>query len=194
MSKSKKKPKTKIEVPAPRASRQIPLKTKSFGSEWVFEDWLEEPSFFSKRMFGGLAGYLNGKMNLLLFESEGDREWQGKNYDFDLWNGILVCTSREFHSSLQAEFPSLVSHPVLGKWLFLKAADSNFENTAMGLSALVLQDDPRMGIWPRSKKKRSSPLRAKAKKSTPKKSRAKKSSSKKSTDKGLERKPKRNRI
>jgi hypothetical protein len=164
LAKTPKRPIQKSKSRPQITSRKIPLKTKSFGFEWVFDEWRDELSFYSKRMFGGLAGCLNGKMNLLLVESEGERKWQGKDYDFDLWNGLLICTSREFHSSLQAEFPSLISHPVLGKWLFLKANEADFENTALGLSELVLKNDPRMGIWPSSKNKKPSSKRSKVKK------------------------------
>jgi hypothetical protein len=32
---------------------------------------------------------------------------------------LMVCVAREHHAAILAEYPQLVSHPVLGKWLYL---------------------------------------------------------------------------
>jgi hypothetical protein len=64
------------------------------------------------------------------------------------WNGLLVCTSREFHSALTSEYPSLQAHPVLGKWLYLAQNSDGFEETAQSLVLQVLKNDPRIGVEP----------------------------------------------
>ena len=50
------------------------------------------------------------------------------------WNGLLVCTSREFHAALIRDYPALQPHPVLPKWLYLAQACDGFEETAERLA------------------------------------------------------------
>ena len=90
---------------------------KDFALSWILEPLEDLDTYLTKRMFGGLAAYLDGKMIALLAESPGDREWKGQTFDFEIWDGLLIPTSREHHESLQKEFPYLLNHPVLGKWL-----------------------------------------------------------------------------
>jgi len=125
-----------------------------YSLEHFCEPLMEDPSYFSKKMFGGLAVYFNDLMVFVIVESPGDREWKGNTYDFDLWNGIMVCTSREHHNSLQTQFSSLVSHPVLGKWLYSPVGDQAFESEVEKIVACVHRGDPRVGIVPGQKKKK----------------------------------------
>lgn len=141
---------------------------KHFGTEWILEPLLDNPSFYTKGMFGGLAVYYEGLMVLTLTNSNGDREWKGKKYDFDLWDGVLVCTSKEHHEFLTTKFKSLISHPVLPKWLYLPMEDPKFESTAQGLVELIAQRDPHIGIVPGTRKKK-----AKKKKAAPAKKKKK---------------------
>jgi len=62
---------------------------KAFGLIWAFEPIQDDPSFFSKRMFGGLATYLHGKMIMVLMENHGERSYRGQSFEFDSWNGIF---------------------------------------------------------------------------------------------------------
>ena len=39
---------------------------KSFDNEWILQVFEDHPSFFTKRMFGGLAVYLFGRQMMLL--------------------------------------------------------------------------------------------------------------------------------
>lgn len=121
---------------------------KEFQLTWLLEPLEDDPSFATKRMFGGLAVYFNDLMVLLLAESEGDREWKGQRFDFDIWNGLLCPTDRVHHDSLCAEFPSLVAHPILGKWVFLPLSDSNFEALAQRIVFQICKKDHRFGIVP----------------------------------------------
>lgn len=129
---------------------------KHFRLRWIYEPFEDSPSFFAKPMFGGLAVYLHEKMVLVLTESEGDRRWKDQEYPFDLWNGILFPTERDHHISLIGEFGCLRPHPALGKWLYLPLSEPGFEAMAIRLAGLIASNDPRMGIYPKRRKKSSS--------------------------------------
>jgi len=93
-------------------------------------------------MFGCDAAYLDGALYLVV----ADRD--------EPWNGVMVCTSRERHAALCEEMPSLLPHPVLGKWLYLPQSDDAFEALASHLAALSLARDPRLGVVPKPRKSR----------------------------------------
>lgn len=167
----------------------------NFSLEYFCEPLMEHPSYFSKRMFGGLAIYFNDLMVFTLVESPGEREWKGQCFDFDLWNGVLVCTSREHHISLQSDFSGLISHPILGKWLYIPMTEIDFENQFHALVERVRVGDRRVGIVPgqgkRTKKKKAGNTTSKksaAKKTSRKRKKTSKTSIKKTKSKA---KPKR---
>ncbi|MCB9083170.1 MAG: hypothetical protein H6624_02440 [Bdellovibrionaceae bacterium] len=124
---------------------------------------MDNPSYFSKRMFGGLSIYYEDLMVLVLMESPEDREWRGTKYSFDLWNGVMICTDRERHPELHESFKGLISHPVLGKWLYLPMSDLAFESTFSALVEAIADNSPLIGIAPgtRSRKKAKSKARKK---------------------------------
>lgn len=101
-----------------------------------------DASFVLRPMFGTKAMYLDGRLHLCFCANE------------EPWRGVLVATERPHHASLQAEFPSLVSHPILGKWLYLSEEHDDFEATARRLVALTRRRDPRIGITSPSRKRR----------------------------------------
>ena len=115
---------------------------KRFEHEWVFEVFAEHPTFFIRRMFGGLAAYLFERQMLVLVEPTKSGRWQ--------WHGALVCTGYEHHASIQADFPALMPHPVLGKWLFIDSAHEEFESTMGAVAERMVGNDRRFGIVPRS--------------------------------------------
>jgi hypothetical protein len=78
---------------------------KKFEHEWIFEAFADHPTFFTKRMFGGLAAYLFERQMLLLVEPTKSGRWN--------WHGVLVCTDYAQHASIQAEFPALIPHGIL---------------------------------------------------------------------------------
>jgi len=123
---------------------------KTFHLKWVFDPFIEDPSFFSKSMFGGLAAYIHGKMMIVIMEKENDNTYRGKTYPFDIWNGILYPTEREIQPKIQQDFVNLVQHPVLKKWLYLPLNDDDFESTAEEISMLILDNDSRFGIYPKT--------------------------------------------
>lgn len=110
--------------------------------QWLAEPLSNEPTFVLKSWFGGRTIMLHGRHHLVLTA-------QGEP-----WQGVLVCTSHEHHASLRADFPALVPHPVLGKWLYLSEATETFERDARRLVQCVRARDPRLGIEPSPKKKR----------------------------------------
>ncbi len=133
---------------------------KEFLLTWVFEPFEEQVSFYTKRMFGGLAAYVHGRMVMVLTENADENSYRGKDYAIDLWDGILLPTERGFHSSLQADFASLLTHPVLGKWLYLPQTADDFEEVAIEIGEHIARNDQRYGILPKPKsprKKKTSP-------------------------------------
>lgn len=131
-------------------------KKKIFSYEVFCEPLQDSESYFTKAMFGGLAVYYNNLMVLMIAESPGDYEYKDTQYEFEIWNGLLVPTDRHYHSHLKSLMPELVNHPVLGKWLYLPANTENFEVCAETLIEWIQRKDPKIGIIPgqsRRKKK-----------------------------------------
>jgi hypothetical protein len=121
-------------------------KQKTFEHEWILEAFVEQPTFFTKRMFGGVAAYLFERQMMLLVEPTRSGRWK--------WHGVLVCTSHEHRGSIQAEFPALQPHEVLRKWLFIDSAHGDFESTMDAAAKRMAGNDPRFGVLPKSPKRR----------------------------------------
>jgi|HubBroStandDraft_1064217.scaffolds.fasta_scaffold279929_1 hypothetical protein len=101
---------------------------------WVFESLEDDPRFVLRKLFSFDAAYLDGRLYLAV---AGGKE---------PWNGMMVCTSREHHASIRSQFPQLVSHQVLGKWLYLSQSHPEFESVAVELAAMARKRDPRLGV------------------------------------------------
>ncbi|NML34704.1 hypothetical protein [Paraburkholderia antibiotica] len=110
---------------------------------WILDAFERDPTYVRRRMFGSDAAYIDGLLCLIA----ADRAKP--------WNGLLVCTSREQHAALIADVPALRPHPVLGKWLYVPQEDPAFEDTVEKMTALVLARDPRVGVEPKPRKRRS---------------------------------------
>jgi hypothetical protein len=110
---------------------------------WLWEPLESDPGFVLRAMFGAKAAYLEGK--LALGFCAGDEPWRG----------VLVCTDRERHAALVAEFPELAPHPVLPKWLYLPESADTFERTATLLVGLARRRDPRLGVTPKPRQQSS---------------------------------------
>lgn len=119
---------------------------KVFEHEWIFERFEGHRSFFTKRMFGGLAAYLFERQMLLLVEPTKSGRWH--------WHGVLICTNYDHHGSIQAEFPSLTPHDVLRSWLYIDSAHEDFESTMAAVAKRVATNDPRFGVQPARPKPR----------------------------------------
>ncbi len=127
------------------------------------EPLVDEPSFLAKSMFGGIACYLHGRMMLVLMDRRPP------------WRGLLIVLDRDAHASLRTEVSALVVHPTITKWLYLPDTASDFEEGAADVVALVLRDDPRLGVESKPRAPRrtatTAPRRpAPARKATPRKS------------------------
>ena len=96
--------------------------------QWLWEPLETDPTFLVRPMFGGKSLYLDGK--LMLYFTAGEEPWRG----------VLVCTERDHHAALLAEFPELSLHPILPKWLYLQESANRFESVAE--FGLVLRDSP----------------------------------------------------
>ena len=114
---------------------------KNFENEWILDTIAQHPTFFTKRMFGGLAVYLFERQMLVLVEPTKSGRWK--------WHGVLVCTSHTHHASIQAELPALSPHAVLGKWLYIESRQEHFESTMEAVVKRIAGNDPRFGIEPK---------------------------------------------
>ena len=113
---------------------------RSFDQEWMLEAFDDHPTFFTRRMFGGLAVYLFERQMLLLVEPTKSGRWH--------WHGVLVCTDHENQPSIRAEFPALAPHEILRKWLFLDSTHDEFDSTMKAVAEHMARNDPRFGIVP----------------------------------------------
>lgn len=117
---------------------------------WV-EDLLPE-GYLRKRMFGGYAFYLDEKLVLVLFESEGNKEYRGEKFDFEIWNGCLFPVEKHSQPDVLRQFPFLVNHPVLPKWLYLPAESEDFEGQVQLLLREIRKHNPLFGTIPKAKR------------------------------------------
>jgi hypothetical protein len=115
---------------------------RTFDNEWVLEAFAGRPTFFTKRMFGGLAAYLHERQMLVLVEPTKTGRWK--------WHGVLVCTSHADQASIRADFPALRPHRVLRKWLYIDTMHEEFESTIQAVATRMARNDRRFGIVPRS--------------------------------------------
>ena len=113
---------------------------KPFDHEWIFDAFAGRSTFFTKRMFGGLAAYVHERQMLVLVQPTKTGRWK--------WHGVLVCTGQEHHASIRAEFPALMPHAVLRKWLYIDSAHEDFEATMEAVARRIAKDDRRFGIVP----------------------------------------------
>jgi hypothetical protein len=124
---------------------------KSFDHEWILEPFAEHRTFFTKRMFGGLAVYLHERQMLVLAEPTKSGRWK--------WHGVLICTDHAHHASIRAQFPALMPHDVLRKWLFADSTHDDFESTMEAVAKRIARNDLRFGIVPKNIGSRGRPRR-----------------------------------
>jgi hypothetical protein len=106
---------------------------------WLYEPLLDDPRFEQRRLFSFQAAYLDGRLYLAVADGK------------EPWNGLLVCTSKDRQAELREDCPQLVSHKVLGKWLYLSQSAANFETLAQELVAMAQRRDARLGVEPQSR-------------------------------------------
>jgi len=110
---------------------------------WLWEPLETDATFVLGAMFGTKVVYLDGRLVLCFSAKE------------EPWRGVLICTEREHHASLVAEFPPLSPHPVLPKWLYLAESSDEFERVAERLVMLAERRDPRIGVVPKQRKRKN---------------------------------------
>jgi hypothetical protein len=113
---------------------------KTFDNEWILEAFGGHSSFFTKRMFGGLAAYLHERQMLVLVEPTKTGRWK--------WHGVLVCTDHAHQASIRANYPALKPHGVLRKWLYIDSTHQDFESTMVNVAKRMARNDPRFGVAP----------------------------------------------
>jgi hypothetical protein len=123
---------------------KLKSRRRTFDNEWIFEVFEERARFFTKRMFGGLAVYLFGRMMMVLVEPTKTGRWK--------WHGVLICTEHAQQPSILEEFPQLAPHDILKKWLYIDSCHEDFEQTMEGVAKAIARDDQRFGIQPHPKK------------------------------------------
>ena len=133
------------------AEWKSPMRT--FANEWIFQVFEDHPSFFTKRMFGGLAIYLFGRMMMVLVEPTRTGRWK--------WHGVLICTEHAQQPAIIEEFPELVPHDILKKWLYIDSRREDFEPTMERVAKAIARDDQRFGIGPHPRRERASRSRQK---------------------------------
>ena len=116
---------------------------------WLLEPLEGEQDYMQRPMFGCLAAYLHGRLMAVIADREPP------------FNGLLVPTSRELHASIIKDFPALVEHPILGKWLYIPTDHDDFESIATEVVELMLDGDPRFGVEPKEKGKAKKRKKAK---------------------------------
>ena len=117
---------------------------KAFDNQWILEDFDAYPSFWTKRMFGGLAVYLFEKLMMLIVEPTQSGKWD--------WHGVLICTEFEDQPSIMKEFPALKPHAFLKKWLYIDTSHDDFESIIGKVVLRIQKNDPRFGIFPKEPK------------------------------------------
>lgn len=111
--------------------------------QWIVEPLVDKPGYIQKSMFGSQGCYYEGRLVLVLAAKKEEP-----------WNGILVPTEREHHESIVKEFPMLVPHSVLPKWLYLSEERDEFAKISVKIVENILNGDPRIGVLPAPKKKK----------------------------------------
>jgi hypothetical protein len=117
---------------------------RTFDNEWIFQIFENHPSFFTKRMFGGLAVYLFGRQMMVLVEPTMSGRWK--------WHGVLICTEYAHQPAIMKEFPQLAPHDILRKWLYIDSHHEDFEPAIERVAEAIARNDPRFGIHPRPKR------------------------------------------
>jgi len=113
---------------------------KSFDNEWILQVFEDHPSFFTKRMFGGLAVYLHGRQMMLLVEPTKTGRWKS--------HGVMICTEFAHQPAIIEEFPHLTPHDFLKKWLYIASVHEKFEPTMEHVASAIARNDQRFGILP----------------------------------------------
>lgn len=124
--------------------------------KWI-ENLLPEGGYRRRGMFGGFGYYVEDKIVLLIFESEGgSRTYKKKTYDFDLWNGCMFPVDHELQAKALKLCPFLIPHPILPKWLYLPMHTENFDDLVEEVISQVFRPQSFWGSIPKPKGQKKS--------------------------------------
>ena len=126
----------------------------SFSLGHFFEDLSNHDTFYFKKFFGGLSIYVFGKMVAFLAEHPGDKNFRGKKFKVDVWNGCLIPSVHENHLELLKLLKGTLIHPVIEKWLYLPQQSKHFEDSMIKLVELIKRKSILIGIEPSLKVKK----------------------------------------
>ena len=111
--------------------------------------WIEEllpAEVISKRMHGGVGYYLDDNLVLILVEASRSRDYKGRNYPFEIWNGCLFPVVPIKQTVVWSKFNSLENHPASKHWLYLPADTEAFEEEIKNLIKELKKRNPLFGI------------------------------------------------
>lgn len=120
---------------------------------WI-EDELKGIDFIRKPLFGGFGYYAEGKIFLVLFESEKhENTYKNITTPYHLWNGVLFPVEKTEHPRILKNFPYLFSHAVLQKWLYLPLETEDFEEKVVHVIKKLKKEFSLWGTVPKQKKR-----------------------------------------
>jgi hypothetical protein len=109
---------------------------------WLAQPLLRIEGAMPRHFFGCDSVYARGMLLLVLSDGE------------EPWNGAFFPVERVNHAAVLAQWPELVEHPVLAKWLYLSAQSEHFETLGAELVEEIARGNPLFGVIPKAKHKR----------------------------------------
>lgn len=129
--------------------------------KWL-ESLLPEDGYRRKPMFGGFAYYIDERIVMVIFENPGDYKYRNQTYKFEVWNGCMFPVEHEHHDKARAQFPELITHPVLAKWLYVPLHTEGFDELATDIIRQAIRSNGFWGSFPKGKAKKSKTAKAAA--------------------------------
>lgn len=106
-------------------------------------------------MFGGFAYYIDDRIVMVIFENPGDYKYRNQTYKFEVWNGCMFPVEHEHHDKALKQFPELISHPVLAKWLYVPLHTEGFDELVSEIIRQAIKPTGFWGSFPKGKSKKT---------------------------------------
>jgi hypothetical protein len=110
---------------------------------WLAQPLLRIEGAMPRHFFGCDSVYARGKLLLVLSDGE------------EPWDGAMFPVEHARHAEVLAQWPDLVEHPALPKWLYLSASKECFESLGTELVAEIARGNPLFGVIPPAKRSRA---------------------------------------